>query len=691
MANKTKTAMDQKIYNPGLIITGMCLLFLLAAPVIAYSGNGIAERTAEMTGVISGLERSDADYPEYTKLIEEIFSGRRNFREAGPILNEFLMAEENHAGRRYFFSELQKTANRRAIQYLQDHLSHEITGDLALQTLQAIPGSNINRLLRRSFSDAPSSIQAGIITALGNRRDESSVRFIAGHIDNDNSQLSRAAISALGTIGTERSADLLTEAMKRGNHPEQDYIASILVENAGHFFSDNQQTSAFDIYSSVIDTDPPVPIAAAAIKGMMETTTGDPAEILKQYLASSAPDLKRELTGLVRILPDSYDNGIELLRMEGITESEKIRLIMILAYRGDRSIHDELKYFLEHDDPSFREPAIHALSKIATAEDIPLLVRIASTTSGREQELAREGLYRMSGDEVDDIILDKALTDIPPHAAEFIRAIGNRNIPGGATVLLESAKSIHPAIRMESYRSLGMIGQPEIVNQIVELLIKSPDGRERRILGNILYMVAIKGDQEKVNTSGIKRYLPIHLSPDVRSELISVLGRIQNPDDLEIFLEHLDTDDMHLKNNVIRALHDWPDAGPKKELREIVEDTDDMRLRTLALRAHNQVVMNDPDLSHVEKAQSLEFGFDYAINNNEKKLIISALGRLPVIESLRILVDQMSNPDLLPETESAILDIVQDVNAGNPVNTRKELERALYFTDNEEIKKYIRD
>ena len=683
--------MDHKIYNPRLFLTGICLLFIFSAPDLTFAGNGIAERTGKMLEVLSGLERSDADYPEYSKLIEDIFSGRRNFREAEPLLNEFLMAEGNHAGRRYFFSELQKTDNRRVTGYLQYHLSYQITGDLALQTLQAIPGSNINRTLRRSFSDAPPDIQAGIIAALGNRRDESSVSFISGFIDNDNSQLSRAAITALGKIGTERSADPLIETMKRGTHPEQEHITEILVENAGQFSSGNQPAFAFDIYGSVLDTDPPNQLAVAAIKGMMETTPGDPLEILKQHLLTSSPGLKHELIGLVRILPDSYNNGIELLRLDGITESEKIRLIMVLAYRGDRSIHGELKYFLEHEDPLFREPAIHALSKIATDEDIPLLASIASMTTDREQELAREGLYRMRGDEVDDIILEQAVSAIPPHALEMIRAIGERNIPGGIPVLLESAKSIHPAIRMESYRSLGRIGQPDIVNQIVELMIKSSDSRDRNVLESILYIIAIKGDQEKVNTSGIKRYLPIYLRPDVRSALINVLGRIQNPDDLEVLLEHLDTDDMHLKINVIRALHDWPNAGPKKELRDIVEDTEDLRLKTMALRAHNQVVMNDTDLSHKEKAQNIGFGFDHAINNNEKKLIISALGRLPVIESLRILVDQISNPDLQPETEAAILSIVQDVNDDDPVNTGKELERALNFTDNEDIRSFIKE
>jgi HEAT repeat protein len=683
--------MDHKTYKNRLIVTGICLLLIFATPVLTFAGNGIAERTGEMLKVLSGLERSDADYPEFSELIEDIFSGRRNLRQAEPLLNEFLVSEENQAGKRYFFSELQKTVNRRVTGYLSDHLSNEFTGDLALKTLQGMPGNNINRILRRSFSDAPSNIQAGIIYVLGKRRDEKSVSFISEHIDNENTLLSRSAISALGKIGTERSAEPLIEAMKRGNHPQQDFIAGILVENADRFSSGNQAAFASDIYSWVMDTDPPHQLAIAAIKGMMGTTQGDPSEILKKYLVSSSPDLKSELTGLVKTLPESYANGVELTRLEGITDEEKIRLIMVLAYRGDRSIHEELKYFLEHENPSFRESAIHALSKIATAEDIPLLTGIASMTTGREQEFARVGLHRMKGDEVDEIILEQAVNAIPPHAVEMIIAISERDIPNGVPVLLETAKSIHPAIRLESYMSLGMIGQPDIVNQIVELMIKSPDSRDRRVLESVLYMVAVKDGQENANTSGIKRYLPIYLRPEVRSGLIEVLGKIKNPDDLPVLLEHLETDDMHLKTNVIRALHNWPNAGPKNELREIVETTDDLRLRTLSLRAHNEVVMNDPDLSYKEKAENLEFGFDYAINSNEKKLIISALGRTPVIESLRILVDQMSDPELLPETETAILGIVKEVNDHDQVNTRKELERALNFTDNEDIKRYIKE
>jgi hypothetical protein len=71
---------------------------------------------------------------------------------------------------------------------------------------------------------------------------------------------------------------------------------------------------------------------------------------------------------------------------------------------------------------------------------------------------------------------------------------------------------------------------------------------------------------------------------DKKAILISVLGSLKNPDDLNVLQAYLGSEDIDLQLSAIRALSEWPNAGPAAELKEIIGKSDDLRIKTLALR-----------------------------------------------------------------------------------------------------------
>lgn len=671
------------------------VLFLaLFISITGYTQNdNLLTRTTEMVNTLRELDRSDARLPGYESLIQEIFSGRKIQKQAGPVLEQFFRSEKSFAGKRYVLDQLEKAGTPSAIQFISKMLTFDSSAELALMTLQGIPGPGVNKILKKSLQKASPTIKPGIINALGNRQDNSAVKLISGFISDKNPLLSSSAISALGKIGTPEATASLTKALQSGEKNNQFLIMESLIDNAEQLNSQNQKSRAFEIYSSLLSADPPEMIAVAAIKGKMETTSGNPADILKEELNSSPDGLKPGVINLVKNLPGSWQSGRELLRAPGLQDIDKSRLMVILAERNDKSILDDVTQFIGHKEPVYRESAIYSLTRIADLKSLPLMAELAATRSGKEQEIAREGLYRLPGKEVDAYILQKAANaqDVA-EKMEYIKAVGERNIPSAAQVLIQAAKSPSQEVRIESYRSLAKVAGKENMSELVGLLMGSENNREKQELERVLFLVSTKEGQENAATDEIVACLNKTAEKEKKSSLISVLGSIKKPDDLNVLQNYLNSEDIDLKLSAIRALSEWPNAGPAENLKKIITESDDLRLKTLALRGFTQVVVNDEAFPNEKKVKELLFGMESAPNVSEKKLVISALGKVSSRESLKALVDQMKNPgDLRPELEAAILNMVPQLMRGNQENTLTELKRLAPLTNNADILKWLKN
>ncbi len=682
--------MYQFILKNKRLLISLFLVLIFSVAGQANQNENIPQRTAEMLRTLESIERVDFQSDESGSLIQEIFSNKKYQKQAGPMLNEFFLSEKNFAGKRYFMNELKKAGTPAAMNYLAELLTIDPSAELALMTLQGIPGESVNKLLRNSFSKASPKIKPGIISALGLRKDESSVSFISKFIGDEDPVISGAAVSALGKIGTSKASDVLTKALKSAGLKDQFPLMEALLENAEQLVSDNQSGRANELYYTVLAVNPPEMIALAAIKGKMNTTSGNAVDILKEELISAPDEFKPRLVDLVRTLPESYLSGQEFLQLPGIPDNEKARMMVVLSDRNDKSIFNEVLQFLDHEEPLYRESAISSLSKIAGVENIPLLAELASVRSGKEQELAREGIYRLPGQDIDSFILQKAAgSENESLLVEYIKAIGERDISSAGQVLVRTANNENQDVRLESYRTLAKVGTSDHLGEMINLLLKTGNSRERQELERAVVLVSTKEGPEKPITNEIVTWLNKTPETDKKAILISVLGSLKNPDDLNVLQTYLGSEDTDLQLSAIRALLEWPNAGPAAELKEIIGKSDDLRIKTLALRGFTRIISNDESFSDEKKAQELSFAMIHAPNVNEKKLVISAFGKIHSNESLRLLADQMADDENpRAELEAAILNMTPELIKQDREHTIEQLKRVMEYSDNDEIRKW---
>ncbi|MDD2381602.1 MAG: HEAT repeat domain-containing protein, partial [Mariniphaga sp.] len=302
--------MDQLITTSKRFFLVSILALFISLPGLSKNEN-LPARTAEMLGTLTNIDRNDTSLPEFESLIQEIFAGKKVQKQAKPLLVQFFKSEKSFAGKRFVLQELEKMGTPSAVQFMAELLTIDTSSELALMALQGIPGAKVNKILRKSIKKADPSILPGMINALGKRQDYRATSIISGYINDENPLLATTAISALGKIGTPDATALLTRAMQSGNKQNQFIITEALLDRAEQLVKQNQTNRAFEIYNSIRAADVPEMIAIAAIKGKMETSSGNPADILKEELSTSPDHLKPGVIDLVKNLPASWKSGRE--------------------------------------------------------------------------------------------------------------------------------------------------------------------------------------------------------------------------------------------------------------------------------------------------------------------------------------------------------------------------------------------
>lgn len=672
--------------------TGFLFLLFFVFSITANSQEKSTVQVGEMIETLKEIQRTDAEFPGYPALVNQIFSTKKNLKEAEPALTAFFAAEGNFAGKRRLLNRMLQTRSEEAIEYMAELLHEPNAAHLALMALQEIPGKTARESMKKQFPGATPVIQLGILQTFGEWRDTESVKFVSKQTKSKNTDVANAAFSALGEIGTEKSAALLVKSIPVARAENKTALMEALLLNAGQLAAENLSGKAFELYGKLPEMNPPDAFAVATVKGKMQTTSGNPAELLKENLKTASHELKPELIKLVEILPASFSNGDEWLQLPGLTETEQLQLVLHLARRGDKSIRDEALQFAQHENTRFHEPALRALAEVAGTAEIPFFIKLAATGRGEEQALARQIVYTLPGSEVDEYLVNKLSGADEEPAIEYLKAIGERNSTDATEALLQTAGSGSPGVRTEAIKTLAKVAGVKETDEVLQLLLSAENNRERRELERTLFLVATKNGPENAPTNVMVKALENATDKENKTALMSVLGTIGKPEDVKVLTNFLHAGDSDLQLAAIRALSEWPNAAPLEEFKKVMETTADERLKALAVKGFTQLVLKAPDFNDAKKAAELEYALEQSANDREKQLVISALGKVPAVESVQVLAEEMKSPgNLRAELEAAITGTLPELMEDHRTETIRELQRIKEHTENEEILKWLKD
>ncbi len=346
--------------------------------------------------------------------------------------------------------------------------------------------------------------------------------------------------------------------------------------------------------------------------------------------------------------------------LHGLPEDSQVQLLEVLSHYPEKGVRGSVVNATKSEERTVRIAALKALESIGDSSTVELLARHAAGAQGEEQRTARNSLWGLDGEGVDQIIL-LALIKLtkPGIQEELVMSVGERRIFDGINFLFSRARSSRPGIRLAAIKALKEVAAPSALTRLLQLLLNTRGQREQTELENTIAGVAGKSPNPIGRANAVKALLPEVEDSKKRAALLRVLGKIGDDSSLYLVRQALADDSPEIRDAAVRALSDWPTLSPKEDLVRIVQTSQEQVHQILALRAYVRMIEMEPYRSPESAVQSLKETLAWTHRPEEKKLILGILPRFACPDALKLAESLLKEKGVEEEAREAVKQIQQ--------------------------------
>ncbi len=402
-------------------------------------------------------------------------------------------------------------------------------------------------------------------------------------------------------------------------------------------------------------------------------------------LKSGDPERQGGAVAIARDIPGAGVTKALAAELPNLSPPVQVQLLSALADRGDVVALPAVIEAGTSPAESVRVAALKAVGQLGGASDVLLLAQRAAETKADEQRAARESLYRLRGSETDAAILKELPATAIAVKVELVRAIGERNITQGVSVLLTAAKDENRSVRREAIRVLKVVAGPDDLSALVNLLLSQAGPSDRTEAEKTVAAVAHKIEDKNRQATAVLAALATVEESSKRASLLRVLGRIGDNNALPILRTSLGSQEAQIQDAAIRSLSDWPTPEPADDLLNAAQTADNQVHKVLALRGFVRLLGQRSDLPAQDAIALYQKAMDLAPNAVEKKRVLSGLSGEKSLAALEMAAGYLSDPMLHLEAESAVVQIARSIRGTYPQQALGMLEQVVKGTANETI------
>jgi HEAT repeat protein len=403
-------------------------------------------------------------------------------------------------------------------------------------------------------------------------------------------------------------------------------------------------------------------------------------------LKSDDPQMQTGAITIVREIQGEQVTKALAQELPKLPATAQVQLLSALADRGDATALPAVIEASRSQDESVRIAALRALGQLGNAANVPLLAERAAGARGAEQKAARESLYRLRGPEVDAAILQNLASAAPGVKVELISAVGQRNITTGAEALFAAAKDEDRKVRLESFKVLKIIAQPEQLPALLNLLLEVKTEADRGEAERLVAAVAHKIEDRNRQAAAVLAVLPNVKDAVGRASVLRVLGRIGDNSALPALRTALSSREAEVQDAALRALSDWPTAEPVPDLLKVAQTSQNPVHKVLALRGFVRLLGLDSSRSADETTELYKKAMDLAGDAAEKKRVLSGLAGAQSLAALNLAAEYLDDVALHLEAESAAVRIAQAIHGSYPQRTKEVLQKVIRGTKNDTLR-----
>jgi HEAT repeat protein len=561
---------------------------------------------------------------------------------------------------------LGESGTKEAVPALSALLNHTVLSAYARAGLERIPGPEASAALRDALVQTRGKFLVGVINSLAALRDENAVTALIALTRNPDPQVARAALLALGRISNGQALPIVRRALIAGPEEFRPDAAAACLLAAEHQLNQGRFDVAQALYDAVRQAPVPESCRIGATRGAIVARKSDRVPFLIQQLRADEPAICDVALLTIRDIPSDALATALNTELEGAQGYLQIQLISALKDCHNAQSIQVIKTKVQSADPEVRLAALRVLAAIGSSDDAPTFLGVMSDHPGAEElSIAAKSLEQMEGVEVDELILKAVRSSGESETRiQLIRLLSKRNATGATNELLRQAASSDRNVSIAAFQALKSLAGFDELPRLIALTKECRDDSARNAAVNAVYGAC--RNSERVDQAGslVLKELKTSAVTVEKESWIKVLALLGYAKALPAITASLQDADPKLVQSTISHLSRWPDPTPIDALFGVVEGNSNPSLRRQALMVVLQLATTAADRSTATDEELIVWfrRAGKAVRSvQEKRLLISGLGRVKHIESVRLSASYLGDADVKTEAVYAI------VNAAEPL------------------------
>lgn len=553
--------------------------------------------------------------------------------------------------------QLARVGTRQAVPMLANLLGDEHLSHRARSALEAIPDPTVEAALRSALDRLQGPLLVGVIHSLGMRQDAPAVVPLTRFLNGTDSTVAQAAAQALGRIGGP-AIPILQAALPKASPAILPALSEGLLRGA-EFLPSPQAIPLYDQLQALPNLPPHLRLAA--FSGAIRCPGPQGVSLLLEAIRSGAPVPVPDAIQVSLGLAGTNVTHALIAAIPDLQEQTQIQLLQALGHRGDPTAAPALGTFARRGSVNRRVAAIQSLVQLGSAPSLPVLTELVKDRESSVADAAWSGLIGLPGQEADAEVESLLSESDPKTRVAAIEAAARRRISAAVPALLRLAKQTDSEVANAAFEALGQLGGAADIQGLVEALSdrRDPSAAETALtaISERQADPALCADQIVPGLSKAKG--------EAKLALVRVLGTLGGARALEAVRAAASDSESALRETAWRTLCDWPTSEALPDLARILRQTEDRKLRSLALRGQLRLIPLQT-LTTAQRVAQIQEAMPIIEQLNEQRLALATLGQLPCPESLAIVLPYLSRTGFKEEASVAAVAIAEPIVSTNP-------------------------
>lgn len=547
--------------------------------------------------------------------------------------------------------------------------------------LEGIADPSVDAALRDAATKLQGSQLVGVLGSIGQRKDAQAIGQLKGLLGNADAAVASAAAGALGQIGTSEAANILKEGLGKAS-PVKNWIADGSLSCADGLVAAGKQAEAVALLDAVAKSDVSKHIKVAALGGLFRIQKAAAKDLLIAQIRNPDETYFNAGLGAARDMPGADVTAALAAEVQKLPAERQAVLLRVLGDRKDPAPMPLVLAASKSDSPAVREAAIIVLAKHGDASAAAVLLD-AALGDAEVAQTAKAGLKNLPGQEVDAAVVARLNGADAKAKAVLIELLGARRVAAAAPTIREALGDGNESIRLAAIGALAWVADLNDIDVLAAKAMVEGDSPETAAARVALRMAALRmSDRDGCATKLAGRLAGASAANQVA--LLELLGKVSGQKALETVVANVKSGDPAIKDAAARVLGGWLNADAAPALLDIVKTDPDTKYQIRALRGYIRIA-RQLQLPAETKLAMFKTAMEVSKRDDEKKVALEVLTRIPSAETVNLAASYASNPALKDAASEASVKIATKLLATNPKAVAEAMQKVVDAKPSEAI------